>query len=255
MNKLLLSALALVPALAFAAGEVQLLTVEAYQTSHYGIYAENREALVRVQNLGYAKQLSFWAEMADGSWQEVGAGTYVQPSGGNTELWRMGASVTALGGGKLFGNQFVIRYVVDGREYWDNDGGRNFRVDKNEGDHLIAGNALLKWASAYVNGQGSVSFYGNVLVRNLAHAKAVTVVYSTDGWATTRTVSATFDGAHQYAYGGSISYPTVSGTEAWSFNATAPAGTRRIEYAVAYTVAGRTYWDNNNGANYALALP
>jgi hypothetical protein len=67
-------------------------------------------------------------------------------------------------------------------------------------------------------------------------------VYTTDGWKSQKVAKA------GYAY----SYP--DGLEGWTFSATLPATVNRVQFAVSYSVAGNTAWDNNLGANYTASL-
>ena len=88
---------------------------------------------------------------------------------------------------------------------------------------------------------------GVVRVANVAFDKQLTILYSVDGWTSTgREVEASYlpgsnDGAtDRFAF---VLEPPPS--------LTAVAGTR-LEFAVAYTAGGQTYWDNNAGANYGV---
>ncbi len=79
---------------------------------------------------------------------------------------------------------------------------------------------------------------GTVEVQNLAYSKAVTVRYyswSTAKWA---------DAAASYVG------PSSAGKELWSFDIGTVGAT---QFAIAYSVNGATYWDNNGGQNYKVA--
>ncbi len=78
---------------------------------------------------------------------------------------------------------------------------------------------------------------GIVEVKNLAYAKSVTVRYTAGNNVWT-------DAAANYVG------PSTPGKELWSFDISTPNATW---FAIAYTVNGTTYWDNNGGANYKLA--
>lgn len=99
-------------------------------------------------------------------------------------------------------------------------------------------NVILEEASLRPFGRGGAfQFLGSVLVKNLAYSKKVTIVYTTDGWATTRTLDASYQSAFQGGY------------DRWTFFQMAWQGDS-FEFAVSYEVAGKTYWDNNDGRNY-----
>ncbi|WP_218109750.1 CBM21 domain-containing protein [Oligoflexus tunisiensis] len=77
--------------------------------------------------------------------------------------------------------------------------------------------------------------FGIIEVKNLAFEKVVEVAYKTP-WTGTEwiTTKATYHA------------PANDGYEAWAFEAAGPVEA----FAIAYSVAGTTYWDNNQGQNY-----
>lgn len=89
---------------------------------------------------------------------------------------------------------------------------------------------------------------GVVRVANVAFDKQLSILYSTDGWNTpgTEVIASYLPGSNDGA------------TDRFAFvlepppNVTAVAGAR-LEFAVAYTAGGQTYWDNNAGANYGVS--
>jgi len=88
---------------------------------------------------------------------------------------------------------------------------------------------------------------GVVRVANVAFDKHVKIIYSVDGWTSDgHEVEASYlpgsnDGAtDRFAF---VLAPSPSGT--------AKPGAR-LEFAMAYTAGGQTYWDNNIGANYGV---
>lgn len=102
-------------------------------------------------------------------------------------------------------------------------------------------NVILEEASVRPFGRGGAfSFLGSVLVKNLAYSKKVTLVYTTDRWATTRTLDLSYQSSFQGGY------------DRWTFFQMARQGETLFEFAVSYEVAGKTYWDNNDGHNYSV---
>lgn len=77
--------------------------------------------------------------------------------------------------------------------------------------------------------------FGVIEVKNLAFEKVVEVAYKS-----TWTETEWFKTKATYLA------PAANGYEAWTFEAGGPVEA----FAIAYTVAGKTYWDNNNGQNY-----
>lgn len=88
---------------------------------------------------------------------------------------------------------------------------------------------------------------GVVRVANVAFDKQLSIFYSLDGWKTAAT-----EVAASYLPGSND-----GATDRFAFvlepppNLTAVAGAR-LEFAVAYTAGGDTYWDNNAGTNYGV---
>ncbi|KAJ1569878.1 hypothetical protein HK096_011281 [Nowakowskiella sp. JEL0078] len=107
--------------------------------------------------------------------------------------------------------------------------------------------------SARVQGD---SLIGGVIVRNYDFHKAVLLRYSIDGWATSSDVQAVFCnsiknvsndpyGLDRFTF--SLVLPDVFGESDVAFS-------KSICYAVQYSVASRTYWDNNHGENYSITV-
>lgn len=155
-----------------------------------------------------------------------------------------------------------VRKLPDGRELWSKEvtgavvtdtsaeppdiafkahvtmAGRN-TDDPYNNYHLTGFVALsqpVKLASATGSRPAGVGVVtGTVRVLNLAYAKQVSVRFTTDGWRTSKTVEASY-----------------LRDQLWGFELSPVTGT--VELAVRYRVAGREYWDNNDGTNYRLSL-
>ena len=242
---------------------VRLLQATAYTSSHYGIPADNFELRVLVKDLAYAKEVDLWIKTESGVWTNDRAGIFVEKSGNGCEVWNISATraVYPYSYGYELPKlakpyQFAIRYKVNGRTYWDNNNGANYTLGYKDGELLGQGvNVLALYDGAYRNSYaGTGAFYGQVLVRNLAYDKNVEIVYTTDGWATTKTASCHFVPNNWFPYGTTVSYPNIQGVERWSFSVDVPLDTTSIEYAVSYRVNGVNYWDNNSGMNYVISL-
>lgn len=78
---------------------------------------------------------------------------------------------------------------------------------------------------------------GTIEVENLAYEKVVGIVY----------LPTYFSSEWQTAYA-SYAGPSTAGKELWKLDV--PEAIQR--FAVFYTVAGHTYWDNNGGADYSV---
>lgn len=243
-NRLPLFALALVaaalllPGAARAADEVLFSYAEVRQTcSSCGAWAGS----IEVKNLAYEKQVAVVYRISVGEWREASAG-YSGPSANGYERWTFTVQPVTYGATI----QFAVRYRVAGQEFWDNNGGADYFIG-GMAPGLLLGHAAVKLDYASVSSSSAgLSVEGLVVVKNLAYAKEVKIVYSFDEWATVQESFASYTGAQQSNLG--------AVAERWAFSLPVqPPGTQRTVFAIAYTVNGVTYWDNNHGANYALA--
>ncbi len=238
-----------------AAAEVRLVKASSYRTGHYGIPAVEREFLIRVRNIAYDKVVAVHHSSAGGgAWLDMPA-EYLRPAGNGWELWRAQLGWNAMWGGDYpWQEAFAIKYGVEGQTYWDNGDGHDYRMAQHTGPMLGPGiHVLLEQATLYMNTfSGKSVFYGNLDVRNLAYEKQVEVVFSTDGWNTVQQLGAGYAGGYHPAYASPIAAPNAFGTERWSFERELDYYAGSVEFAIAYTVDGQTYWDNNFGQNYVV---
>jgi len=246
---LLVAATSLVSVPAQADGEVTLARAYSSEFCSEDVADQAISYVVYVQNLGYAKTVSIHGQNADGTWSDLAA-HYVE-SGANDglELWEADTTSAWATAGPSAPHDLVfgVSYTVNGVTYWDNNGGNDYFVGQDDGPLFGAGTKVLT-AYAYAGGGG---FNGAVDVANLGYAKAVNVVYTTDGWATTNVLAAAFQGTLNSGCNedDSIPSPNPEGVEHWTF-ADSSLTASSVFFAVAYTVNGATYWDNNLGQNY-----
>jgi Carbohydrate/starch-binding module (family 21) len=197
-----------------------------------------------VDNLAYEKAVVVHLRKPSGDWVDVPA-QYVRTLKDGRELWHArdqnDGVVTCLPD-----VAFAVRSTVGGRTFWDNNHGVDY--------HLLGCGKMLTDAfpiqlnySPWKSPTGT-SGVGSLWVKNLAYEKAVSAVYSADGWASTKSVAATF------------SEPAnLNGIETWSFQFPDDAwAAGAIEFAVAYDAHLGTgwgpFWDVTNGANYQTSL-
>ncbi|MCX9155506.1 CBM21 domain-containing protein [Niveibacterium sp. 24ML] len=259
MKKLLIVLAAfLLAANAHAADEIKLLRSQSTVSSKYGVSSQSIRFEVIVKNIAYAKQVYVHLKKPDGSWidtplsfmraadagREVWAGSYTDVNETNT-----GPSF------KTFDLEFALRYKVNGVEYWDNNGGNNYKQARDSGSMLFGTNVLARVNDlnnpAWIYGG---LFYGSVTLQNLAANKQVKVVYSTDGWQTSKTAWASFSPTFWFGGYSSAANPNQYGAEEWNFQLDVGTTASKVEYAIGYIVNGTTYWDNNFGRNYLQPL-
>lgn len=249
-------------ALGLAANEVRLLKAESVVDQHYASNAQSPRFDVLVANLAFQKQVFIHLKTGSGQWRDVPL-SYNRPAGSGYEVWSGTYSNLDPATGAIlppFDPEFVVKYVVNGQTFWDNNGGANYRMGRNSGTLLAGANVYEGWYRPLASTLGG-NFYGFATVRNIAFNKAVTVLYTTDNWATTRRAAATF-ASNFWTFSptgvrSSAPNPGLNGFEEWNYTLNVGSA-RRVEYAIRYDVevsgTTRTYWDNNFGQNYVVTL-
>lgn len=241
-------------ATAHAANEVKLLEFQSFTSFYKGYWNVGRfEALVA--NLGYAKSVNIHIKTSAGVWSDFPL-AYSRAADAGREVWAAPFDLYTLptGADPL---EFAVSYTVNGQTYWDNNNGANYVLTRDAGIVLYGLNVYngsYAAQSSFYSGQNTL--YGYLAVKNLSPAKQVNIVYSTDGWKTTKTSAATFN---PYFYGNTAGYgtnksPNIYGYEEWDYTLDVGTTSTRVDYAIAYTVNGQTYWDNNFGHNYVTQI-
>lgn len=194
-----------------------------------GSYNYDGSFEVVVQNLAFEKQVSIWAQVG-GTWKEIPAG-FSAPLPGNREMWKAPATDSE--------DQFVAKYTVNGTTYWDNNHWLNYKFPKafDEFSALLGSNYPVALGSGNLD---ATKLSVQVAVQNLAYAKVVGVVFTTDNWATAQSAT------------GNYSWTMASGLEVWTI--TVPlTSAPQVKFAIFYRVLGAEFWDNNFGRNYTVA--
>lgn len=237
----------------FALGQahVELLYVKAASRFPY----QGSEGLgrmygfVAVKNLAYEKDVAVhWGQrQGAGPWRDTAA-TYVGALADGREVWTFETPEVSYPPRLSAEFQFAVRYRVQGREYWDNRGGSDWRIATGArtvfpADVVLgASPCALRKANAWQHG-GAASLQGIVVVKNLAYDKRLRVVYSTDGWRTLQTGAATYG------------HPLSDGTEEWYFDVPLAPGATHVDFALSCEMNGVTTWDNHFGRDYTAAVP
>ena len=153
---------------------------------------------------------------------------------------------------------FAVRYSVAGATFFDNNAGHDYGFGPPLA--VVGGNVVLDSATARRGTQAGGGFVfttswleGTVLVNNLGFAKNVGVRLSADGGLTWQDTNAGFSGAH--THGGIFVGP---GAEVWRFKTpelNLDPSSAEFRFAVFYddVSSGRTFWDNNFGADYRIS--
>jgi hypothetical protein len=227
---------------------VQLMYAESWNHQKYGQSDTQKSFVIRVQNLSFHKAVAIHHSTKDGKWVDLAA-KYEGPAdaSGKTELWKASTR------DKNFGGQFVVKYSVDGKTFWDNNNGKDYKLGDEDGPMLGTGiNVRLTSAHIYPSGRaGSPHISGVIDIRNIGFHKDIELHASSDGWKTETVIKPRFIGHWRtYGYSG-VKNPNVHNVEGWSFDDYVGTG-KTFEVYVKYTVNGKTYYDSNFGKNYTI---
>ncbi len=210
--------------------ELRLATSDSFP-SGTGSFDYRGEYQIVVENLAFQKQIAVHGTTGSGAPFVDRAASFQESLPGGLELWKAVTSDQLL--------EFAVEYGVNGTTFWDNNGGGNY-VQPPVFDEF---DALLGSEPEIVQGSAGFSDATHVrvlaAVKNLAFAKQVGMVFTTDGWATAGVAGGNFD------------HMLKSGNEVWAIEAVV-GGATGVEYALFYRVNGQEFWDNNFWRNSVL---
>lgn len=245
----LMLVLCLGSAWASAADEIKLLKMGSIVVSRSGRSQQEIRFEALVANRASEKKVYAHVRGPGGVWFDVPL-SYSRPASPRREIWRA-LFMPPLG--ETYDVRFVLKYVVDGRIYRDDNGGKNYFMAKESGNILAPGvNVYLAHYSPSYRVWDRY-LHGTVSVRNLAYAKQVCVHYSTDNWATVKYADASFRRDYWLASYVRLPNPSPFGFEEWSFELDV-GHAPQVVYAIQYRAGGKTYWDNNFGRDYRSTL-
>ena len=196
---------------------------------------------VVLDNIAFQKVVGIWGHEVGAATWAFHPCTFVESVPGNAEVWRASTGATRI-------DQFAVEYQGAGNLFWDNNAGFNYVLDTQAAESDGVGTAaigpnvqVVGWG---IDGGGRLRV--EVVVANIAFAKQVAIVYTTDGWATFHNAFGTFNRSYAPA-----TRPHQLNVEDWAVSVPVGVGATG-QFAVFYTVGGQTYWDNNFGRNYAF---
>lgn len=193
---------------------------------------------VEVENIAYDKNVTIHYSFDGNEWYDCAA-EYYKSTYGNYEAWKFETSTRTPSYRGSITVEFAIKYEVNGETYWDNNNGQNYSIyagysDSGRFDFGVGGIANR---TAYVSGD---NVKGWLQLKDLGNPKDVKVIYTTNNWATTSEVSATY---YKTFYENNY-------VQEWSY--TIPTNASNLQYKLSYTVNGTTYIDDNFGEYYAV---
>jgi hypothetical protein len=215
------------------------------------------EGTVEVLNYSYDKDVVIYYNYEGTEWQEANC-YYQETLPGGTELWGFALSLYDIPftyEPEAVNVQFALRMDANGQSYWDNNDGADYMVSIEGSDQLFTDVALGSKAVEVSHAHfGSVYPAGNVLtvevnLLNLAYQKDVAIVWTKDDWATVNTAPMRYT---ETAFNGQEIWMGAPLVDPYIRGAANQTSSESVEFCIAYTVNGVTYWDNNGGENYSL---
>ncbi|MFT7290143.1 MAG: hypothetical protein ACI9D8_000593 [Reinekea sp.] len=262
---LLLTGFATLPTV-HAANEVSLVSAMSRVYSYRHGQGQAASFVLRVANLSAEKSVNVHYQGVDGTWRDIGA-AYQGVAGDGLEIWHAQLTLcTVLNSWNCdqitaTDLNFAISLAANGQVYWDNNGGHNYLLGQDDG-YLMAATDRVQ---VHRKGELQCDFQrarcdllgGQILVRNIAPIKAVSLWYSVDNWQTHNEVSAQFIDPERIHPLEHFTNPGVSGGELWRFDIIDfPKGPNDLQYYARYDYgAFELAIDNNAGQNYRLGIP
>jgi hypothetical protein len=226
---------------------VYLYLAKSKQFNQAGTVSRLYKGFIEIENAAYVKnvQVFYTVEYNDESsdWEVIDA-VYDQDMGYNKEMWYFETEKYYHEPGDFLNFKMAVRYEVNGEVFWDNNEEENYILGHYE--NVVFGRSLvmLRYVNAERKPGTAPQLVGMVTVKNVAFEKVITIVYTTDGWATADTYDIEFSGLH-----------SDDETESWKFRFDLPEDSETVEFAISYTVDGFTTWDNNFLRNYSVHVP
>ena len=206
--------------------------------------------MFRLDNLSYEKQVAIHWCGEDGYWHTDRA-EYFGALPDRRELWRVHIRRLLTPERSLPGNiRFAVRYEVKGETYWDNNKGKNYRVDADCGVVVYRDVPVQHLFHEPVLHGGKVSLPIDSAVRANLKPRRVRIHWSTDQWKTSQ-VARCYKRVNQWnlARGSAARNPNRYGWEIWTGRIPVQHE-YRVEYAIECVTDEGTFWDNCGGVNY-----
>lgn len=237
---------------------VQLVKAWNSYSFYRGFNTWTRKFTVKVANLNYDKSVGIYHEKVDGNWEEIPLSYSISLDNGD-EIWEGQYRYYAYTPGKIYEDEFVVKYDVNNITYWDNNNNNNYKIEEKQIGSFFAEPDLnvsvdSDFDRLYTSFDGVTTTLNIVAdVRNISPTKEVKVVYTTDGWETERYFSLAYTKYWYNSYDYVLTSPNSFNVERWTGSVTINEEVDDIEYAVVYKVNGQQYWDNNYGQNYSIS--
>lgn len=229
-----------------SSSNVQLLKVWTANASSPVHQSYIRTFSVKIKNLAFQKEVFIHHATKQGDWIDIPL-SYEQSVENNEEIWTAEVDMDS----DILDTEFVVKYVVDGQEYWDNNNGLNYNIEENEGAYLASGIQVslntrnTKFSGSYFNINADLKHSYSAPIE-------VEVRYTTDGWATYKTAMLSYQRYYRVGYANYILSPNQFDASVYETSVWVDSSVEAIEFALVYKSEGVEYWDNNYGSNYVL---
>ncbi len=232
---------------------IQLLYVENVISRKKMTAQQKLSFLVRVENLGFNKQVEIVWAGEDGVWHKLAA-RFHSKQGEYQELWFAEFKQTLTAKKALPGTvQFSLRYRVARIDYWDNNQGWNFVSEADSGIKVAGDNPVLNigFADRLSDAQKSIPI--TVAVNQAFAAKKINIYWTTDNWRHSYKAPCFFKKDHwQKSAGSAAANPNQFGIQIWTGRLKV-GDAFRLQYCIACEGKDQTLWDNNGGHNYVIS--
>jgi maltose 6'-phosphate phosphatase len=232
---------------------IQLLYVENVVSRKKKTTQQKLSFLVRVENLGYNKQVEIVWAGEDGVWQTLAA-RFHGKRGQSQELWSAEFKQILTAKKALPGTvQFSLRYRAARIEYWDNNNGWNYVSEADSGIKVVGDNPVLNigFADRLTDAQKSIPI--TVAVNQSLAAKKVILYWTTDNWLHSYKTPCFLKKDHwQKSVGSTTPNPNQFGIQIWTGQIKI-RDTFRVQYCISCEGKEQILWDNNGGHNYVIS--
>lgn len=232
--------------------KIQLLAVTNSITRKHSKVQQELCFFMAVTDADYHKQIEVVWAGENGIWQHSPASYHSKA--GQQEYWQLRLSLALTPTNNLAGNiKFSLRYRSHDQEYWDNNGGHNYRSEADSGVQLAQGINLLN-----IDFQPQLRTCQKYLPVTVAVAhnlavEQVTIHWSTDNWRSSKQTRCGFRNLFWDKEARSNARnPNQYGVQIWR-------GWLRVgdafgvQYSIAATTVNQVIWDNNHGHNYSVS--
>jgi maltose 6'-phosphate phosphatase len=205
---------------------------------------------ILVKSFAYQKQVDLHWAGADGPWWVLKA-EYHCSVGKDLEIWRAKIAYRSSSGKSLPRDvQFAFCYRVLGKEYWDNNHGRNYWIRADSGLLVNSEFHVINFEPSYLLQRGQKSYQIAAAVQQLDNISGVHITWSTDGWKSHYRTPCWFAADYwRRTFKSNAGNPNPNGCGIWSCRLDI-GDAYQIEYAISCDKGKRKLWDNNFGKNY-----